>query len=42
MASLKSKLDLETDKKFMLEAISVALKSNSDVYPNPKVGCSQP
>ena len=39
MASLKSKLDLETDKKFMLEAISVALKSNSDVYPNPKVGC---
>ena len=39
MVSLKSSLDLKTDKTFMLEAISVALKSNSDVYPNPKVGC---
>ena len=39
MVSLKSSLDLKTDKTFMLEALSVALKSNSDVYPNPKVGC---
>ena len=39
MASIKSNLDLKTDKKFMLEAISVASKSNSDVYPNPRVGC---
>ena len=39
MVSLKSNLDLKTDKTFMLEALSVALKSNSDVYPNPKVGC---
>tara|TARA_B100001250_G_scaffold242790_1_gene208663 strand:- start:964 stop:2004 length:1041 start_codon:yes stop_codon:yes gene_type:complete len=39
MVSLKSNLDLKTDKTFMLEAFSVALKCNSDVYPNPKVGC---
>lgn len=39
MASIKSNLDLKTDKKFMLEAINLASKSNSDVYPNPRVGC---
>ena len=39
MASINSDLGLKTDKKYMLEAISVASKSNLDVYPNPKVGC---
>lgn len=39
MTSLKSNLNLKTDKTFMLEALKLASKGNSDVYPNPKVGC---
>jgi len=39
MVSLESNLNYKVDKAFMLEAISLASKANSDVYPNPKVGC---
>ncbi|MFL3008881.1 MAG: bifunctional diaminohydroxyphosphoribosylaminopyrimidine deaminase/5-amino-6-(5-phosphoribosylamino)uracil reductase RibD [Candidatus Neomarinimicrobiota bacterium] len=37
--SLRSTSNFKTDKDFMLEAIKLASQANSDVYPNPKVGC---
>jgi len=39
MVSIDFNSSYKTDRAFMLEAISLASSANSDVYPNPKVGC---